>query len=110
MGPVWDVFVGIEFDRAHRVGTKSEAPIIVKCTFYKVKLKILKNKNKLEGTQMYVKEDFPANVRHIRKILGTLTKTHRDRGERIKVVYDHVYIDNKKYVLNVNQDGLVESR
>ena len=100
----------IEFDRAHRVGTKSEAPIIVKCTFYKDKLKILRNKSKLEGTQMYVKEDFPVNVRHIRKILGTLTKTHRDRGERVKVVYDHVYIDNKKYVLNVNQDGLIESR
>ena len=100
----------IEFDRAHRVGTKSEAPIIVKCTFYKDKLKILRNKNKLEGTQMYVKEDFPANVRHIRKILGALTKTHRDRGERVKVVYDHVYIDNKKYVLNENQDGLIETR
>ena len=59
---------------------------------------------------MYIKEDFPARVRYIRKMIGDLVKTNRDRGERVKIVYDHVYIENKKYILNENQDGLIESR
>ena len=100
----------IDFDRVHRVGNKTDAPLIARCTLYKDKLKILRSRNKLEGTTMYIKEDFPARVRYIRKMIGDLVKTNRDRGERVKIVYDHVYIENKKYILNENQDGLIESR
>ena len=100
----------IDFDRVHRVGNKTDAPLIARCTLYKDKLKILRSRNKLEGTTMYIKEDFPARVRYIRKTIGGLVKTNRDRGERVKIVYDHVYIENKKYILNENHDGLIESR
>ena len=100
----------IEFDRVHRIGNKQDAPLIARCTFYKDKIKILRNRNKLNGTNLYVKEDLPVYVRETRKKLGELVKVNRDRGERVRIVYDHVYIENKKFVLNENRNALVEIR
>lgn len=82
--------------------------MIARCTFYKDKIKVLKNKSKLEGTGFYVKEDFPTGVRDVRRKLNELVKENRERGEKVKLVYDHVYIENKKYGLNQNQNGLSE--
>ena len=79
----------IDFDRVYRIGNKPDAPLIARCTLYKDKIKILRNRNKLVGTNMYVKEDLPVNVRETRKRLGELVKANRDRGERVKVIYDH---------------------
>ena len=100
----------IVFDRVHRVGGKPDAPLIARCTFYKDKINVLKNKGKLNGTGFYIKEDFPTNVRDIRKKLNELVKGNREKGEKVKIVYDHVYIENKKYGLNQNHDGLSELR
>ena len=100
----------IVFDRVHRVGGKPDAPLIARCTFYKDKINVLKNKGKLNGTGFYIKEDFPANVRDVRKKLNELVKENREKGETVKIVYDHVYIENKKYGLNQNHDGLSELR
>ena len=100
----------IVFDRVHRLGGKPGAPLIGRCTFYKDKINVLKNKGKLNGTGFYIKEDFPTNVRDIRKKLNELVKENREKGEKVKIVYDHVYIENKKYGLNQSHNGLSEIR
>ena len=100
----------IPFDRVHRLGNKTNAPLIARCTFYKDKINILKSSNKLKGTDLYVNEDFPVTVRDKRKKISELVKERREKGEKIKIVYDHVYIENRRYELNECQNGLVEKR
>jgi hypothetical protein len=47
----------IEFDRVHRISNKPDSPVIVKCTYYKHKVKILKLKTKLRGSNIFIGED-----------------------------------------------------
>ena len=53
-------------------------------------------------------------MKDARKEINELVKDRRDRGENVKIaydhVYDHVYIENKKFGLNENRNGLVELR
>ena len=98
----------IPFDRVHRLSNKADAPIIAKCTFYRDKVKILKSKKLLQGTNIFVGEDYPVSVREIRKKINQLVKDNRQRKEKVRMVYDHVYIENKKYFLSDDGSCLVE--
>ncbi|KAL8613595.1 hypothetical protein ACOMHN_022014 [Nucella lapillus] len=98
----------VQFDRGHRVNSKSNSPIIARCTFYKDKVKILKAKRKLKGTNVFIGEDFSQRVRNIRKKLGPHLKAARDQEKRATMVYDHLLIDGKKFVLNETETNVRE--
>ena len=94
----------VPFDRVHRLGDKADAPLIARCTFYKDKVKILKAKSKLKGTNLYIGEDFTENVRAVRKKLTVIMKEKKREGKQVSMVYDHLIINGKKCVLN--EDGV----
>ena len=96
----------VEFDRVHRIGVKDNAPIIAKCTFYKEKVSILKATGKLKGSNYFVGEDFPQSVRDIRRKLNIHFKKAREEGKKVFMVYDHLNINNEKFVLNGRGDGI----
>ena len=98
----------IPFDRVHRLSNKADSPIIARCTFYRDKVKILRAKKFLQGTDIFVGEDYPVSVREIRKKINQLVKDNRQRKEKVRMVYDHVYIENKKYFLSDDGSSLVE--
>jgi hypothetical protein len=64
----------IELDRAHRVSNKPDSPLIARCTFYKDKIKILKARTKLKGSDIFISEDFSRGVREVRKKLNEFRK------------------------------------
>ena len=59
----------IVFDRFHRLNSKPNSPVIVRCVSFKDKVKRLKVKGKLQGSQIFISEDFSARVRKIRRRL-----------------------------------------
>ena len=89
----------VEFDRVHRLNSKPDSPLIACCTFYKDKARILRARNKLKGTQIFIGEDFSFRVRDTRKKLIPHLKCAREQGKRATMVYDHLLIDGAKFGL-----------
>jgi chromosome segregation ATPase len=104
-----EIAESVEFDRVHRISNKPNSPVIAKCTFYKDKVKILKLKNKLRGTNTFIGEDYSQSVRDTRKKLTGIMKTLKGEGKNVKLVFDHLFVDGKKMFLS--GDGMrVEER
>ena len=99
----------VQFDRVHRLGPKTDSPIIARCSFYKQKIKILKGKELLKGTNIFIGEDFSQRVRELRRKLTPHLKQARSDGKRVSMVHDHLLIDGKRYTVGDN-DILVEKK
>lgn len=95
----------VQFDRVHRLSGKPNAPIIARCTFYKDKVKILKEKGKLKGSTVFIGEDFSSRVREIRKKLTVHLRQAKAANKRATMVYDHLLIEGDKFVLD-DKDAL----
>jgi hypothetical protein len=74
----------IEFDRVHRLSAKPDSPIIVRCTSYKDKVRILKEKRKLKGSDIFIGEDFSLRVREIRRGLSPHLKKAGQRRKELQ--------------------------
>ena len=98
----------IIFDRVHRVGNEESKSIIARCAFYKDRELIMRNKKKLIGSNIFVGEDFSKSTRSIRKKLNEFRKELKNEGKKANMVYDHLYIDGKKFALSPDGDSLVE--
>ena len=93
-----------EFDRVHRLSGKPNSPVVARCCFYKHKEKILKERRKLKGSNIFIAEDFSQRVREIRKALTPHLKTARNHGKRATMIYDHLLIDGKKFALDKDSE------
>lgn len=100
----------VPFDRVHRMSDKPDSPIIARCTFYKDRGDILRAKGKLKGTRVFVGEDFSQRVRSIRKALTPYLKEAKQAGKRAVMVFDHLLVDGKKYIMNEDNSAIVEVR
>ena len=94
----------IEFDRVHRLSGKPNSPVVARCCFYKHKEKIMKERSKLKGSSIFIGEEFSPRVREIRKALTPHLKTARNPGKRATMVYDHLLIDGKKFILDKDNE------
>lgn len=93
----------VQFDRAHRTSNKPNAPIVVRCTFYKDKLAILRAKKNLgSGSDVSISEDFSQRVRDIRKALIPHLKDAKKAKKNAFLVFDHLIIDNTKFTVDEN--------
>ena len=77
---------GIEFDRVHRLSGKPNSPVVARCSFYKHKEKIMKERSKLKGSNIFIAEDFSQRVREIRKALTPHLRTARNHGKRATMI------------------------
>ncbi|CAG9135625.1 unnamed protein product [Plutella xylostella] len=88
-----------EIEFARRMGKKSgenrPRPIVFAVTTLGKKIKILQNKNKLENTGSYIKEDFPPKVLEKRKMLQKQLQEEISKGNTAKIVYDRLIVINK---------------
>lgn len=98
----------VEMDRVHRVSNRPNSPIIASFTFYKDKVSILKAKNKLKGSKIFIGEDYSESVRDVRKRLFVFVKKERAAGRKVTMAFDHVFIDGKRFGLSDDQSALVE--
>ena len=97
----------IQFDRVHRLNAKPNSPVVARCTFFKDKLKILKAKTKLQGSDVFIGEDFSSRVRVIRRKLVPHLKKVRSEGKRVTMVFDHIIIEGEKFTVD-DTDNLKE--
>ena len=59
---------------------------------------------KLKGRSTFITEDFPPRVREITKALTPHLITTRNSGKRATMIYDHLLIDGKKFVLDKDNE------
>ena len=74
----------VKIERVHRAGRTNEEKtrtIVCKLLDYKDKLKIMQNRKKLKGTNIYINEDFSKETREHRKKLWEEVKVLRSQGE-----------------------------
>ena len=100
----------VQFDRVHRLGSKPDSPIVARCSSYKDKVSILKEKKKLQGSTIFIGEDFSTRVREIRRQLAPHLKAARELGKKCVMIFDHLLIDGKRFYLDENSGGLKENR
>lgn len=98
-----------ELEIVRRMGKQNEGkvrPINVTLTTYGKKISIMKNKNKFENTNIYIKEDFSPRTLEVRKSLQEQLQKERSEGKMAYLRYDKIVIrgpDHNK------QDGLYNS-
>ena len=83
----------ITIERAHRVGEKSkdkERAIAVQFSFYKDKINILRNCEKLKGTKISIFEDFSQETMQIRKEKWKEVLANRKQGKILYLQYGSV--------------------
>ena len=73
-------------------------------------MKVLSACRKLKGTGISIGEDFSPRVRDVRKKLWPFVKEKRSKNERAAMVYDHIFMDGKKFTIGADGSSLVEMR
>ncbi|KAH6933866.1 hypothetical protein HPB50_018621 [Hyalomma asiaticum] len=90
-------------------GSSSGDTMLMRCLFIVQKAPILKNAFKLKGSGQRISEDFSDNVRTVRRKLWEATKSYRSSGSSVRIVYDHVFIDDVRYSWDPHSDTIVKS-
>lgn len=88
----------LEIQSVKRFGSteKKPRPISVSLTTLGKKIQILKNKKSLEGSSIYIQEEFPKKVLEIRKELKIKQKLETEKGNTAYLKYDKLIIKDKK--------------
>ena len=68
-----------------------------------------KAKRKLQGTNVFIGEDFSSRVSDVRRRLVPHLKKARSENKKCMMVFDHLIVDGKKFTLD-DGDNLQEMR
>ena len=101
------------FDRVHRLNTsKTPQPIIARLTHFRDKQHLLRQKNKLKGTRIYINEDFTNKVRETRKkLLKFVTELRKkDNPPKANLVFDHIFIDGERFDYDPVRDAIKSTK
>ena len=98
----------VQFDRVHRLNAKPNSPIVARCTFYKDKERVMKEKRKLKGSDVFIGDDFSLKVREVRRKLIPHLKAAKNEKKRATMIFDHLLIEGRKFVLD-KHDKLQET-
>ena len=64
----------------------------------------MKERSKLKESNIFIVENFSQRVRAIRKALTSHLNTARKQGKRATMIYDHLLMKGKKFVLDKNNE------
>ena len=81
-----------QFDQVHRLNAKPNSPEVAHCTFFKDKVKILKAKRKLLGTNVFIGENFSSCVREVRRWSDPHLKKARSENKKCMMVFNHLIV------------------
>lgn len=88
-------------ERVHRAGKKitdRDRPVILRFYDFAEKMAILRSCSKLKGTNISISEDFSLAVRETRRKLWKSSKSNRDSGDRVVLLFDKLKINDTLYV------------
>lgn len=90
---------GIQLERVHRLGQRKEQgkarPLVVKFTNCKTKDQVLGLSRKLKGTNLYMSNQYPAEVVDKRRKLIPIMKALRQKGQKVRLVMDKLYVNGE---------------
>lgn len=94
---------GTDIDFIRRLGRwrdDKNLPILLGFTTFRMKVLTMQNVHKLRGSQIFISNDFPKEVRAIRKNLWPQLVEARNAGKQARLVYDKLIIkeENAKYL------------
>lgn len=80
-------------------------------TTWKKKIQILTNCNKLKGSKLTIKEDYPQDVVETRKKLYPLLKKYREQNKNAVIKYDKLFVNGQEVSVpdddtNMNEDEM----
>ena len=74
-------------------------PILMEVRTTNVKMEIIRKKNKLIGTEIYVREDYTKEVQKQIKDLVKCMKIAREQGHEATLTYNNLKINGRMYTL-----------
>ncbi|XP_052742284.1 uncharacterized protein LOC128198873 [Bicyclus anynana] len=100
-----------DIESVKRLGKKkgNVRPVVVTLTTMGLKLKVLRSKNLLKNTRVYLKEDFTPKILQKRKELQEEFLSRREKGENVVIKYDKIITLNRKSPLLNKTRALQES-
>ena len=93
----------IEFQRCHRVGIRKDnkhRDIIVRFVRYGDRQTVWRQKTKLKGSQVVIKEDLPQEIETRKARLFPIYKAAIKQGMKALLVADKLFIENKRYMVD----------
>ena len=102
----------VEIERAHRTGVIRQGktrPVVVKFLRWGDKEKVKKSGRQLQGTNVFINEDFSPRIRAHRRHLVNYAKKNAGQ-KRWTVQYDTLLIDSKPYYYDEGTDMVMERR
>lgn len=103
----------VSIERIHRLGRggpNKTRPVILKLHDGRNKSGILKNGFKLKNTDYSIGEDFSRKLREIRKKLWDSAKQNRENKDKVSLVYNKLFINNRVYIWDDEKNDRVEIR
>ncbi|XP_077512299.1 uncharacterized protein LOC144123324 [Amblyomma americanum] len=91
----------VAFERIHRLGrpqANKNRPVIFKLLDARNKSAILKQGFKLKDTKYAIGEDFSPRIREIRKKLWNSAKENRQKGDKVSLAFDKLFINRCAFV------------
>ena len=89
-----------EMRRMGKEGSNNKRPRLLELRTWNQKMEILRGKNKLKGTEIYISEDFPKEVLDQRRELVKYMKAARERGQNANLAYNKLKVDGSIYTLD----------
>lgn len=79
---------------------------IVEMQTWEGKMEMLRRKNMLKGTKVYIDSDMTEGERKIQKSIREMAKEEREKGARVRVRYQRIEVDGREYKWNHREGGL----
>lgn len=95
-----DTVHNITFHRVHRIGAKSNSrprSIVAKFELFKQKELVKSRGRELKGTTYGMNDQFPREIQERRKKLLPILREYREKGRRVALTVDRLYIDGQLY-------------
>lgn len=91
----------IAIERIQRLGrpsTNKKRPVILRLFDTRDKVLIFKQCHKLKNTTISITEDYSRKVREVRRKLWASTKENHEKGDKVSLAFDKLYIDRMAYI------------
>lgn len=94
----------LEIESLKRIGRKGDKirPVIITISTLRRKIEILRKKQLLAQTKLYIKEDYPPKILEKRKQLNDKLREEREKGNRAFLKYDKLVVYPQKETISKN--------
>lgn len=96
--------IDVKIKSAFTIGPKL---CVVEMDNWEQKSQVMKNKNKLKGSSIYINNDLTKTERVIQNEIKAVAKQEKDKGGRVKIGYQKLILNGKEFAWNKEEGKLV---